>query len=120
MTQEEMSVETIAPIRHQLFEKYGKECIQDIIVGRVIPSRRAQAGHAAGAVGRAAMNLGRGFIVFETLEKQAERVAACRACDKHEELESREMCSMCACPILRKTTLTSEKCPHPDGSKWPE
>jgi hypothetical protein len=47
----------------------------------------------------------------------------CKKCDKFVE----ERCSICRCTIKRKlgifiknkAALKTEKCPHPDGSKWP-
>ncbi len=56
----------------------------------------------------------RGHEVKVTDKEYLERVYKCRTCDKIEN----GCCSICTCPIHEKCKYSTEKCPHPDGSRW--
>lgn len=42
------------------------------------------------------------------------RVAACMTCD----YRLGDDCAICGCPVHEKARWASERCPHPDGSRW--
>jgi len=42
------------------------------------------------------------------------RVLICGGCEKLKW----GVCKVCGCPIVSKSRLLDEVCPHPDGDKW--
>ncbi len=42
------------------------------------------------------------------------RLQICAHCDKRKGL----VCGVCFCPLIAKSQLEDEECPHPDGDKW--
>jgi len=42
------------------------------------------------------------------------RLVICSHCEKRNWF----MCGECGCPLIAKSRLDDEECPHPDGDKW--
>lgn len=47
-------------------------------------------------------------------ELSRKRLPVCAMCDKRKGF----VCGVCLCPLIAKSRLEDEECPHPDGDKW--
>jgi len=54
------------------------------------------------------------WILNRNDEEAKRRVLICGDCPKMKW----GVCTCCGCPIITKSRLLDETCPHPDGDKW--
>lgn len=71
-------------------------------------------GNAALAVARAMAAVARGEAVLVDRATRLARRAACAPCPAN----PGGRCVLCGCWVRAKTLLTTEECPHPEGSRW--
>ena len=64
-------------------------------------------------------NLGSDTKVWKMLAEKKEytdRYSTCNKCDKF--IKKTKQCSICNCFMPLKVMIKTQKCPHPEGSKW--
>lgn len=53
-------------------------------------------------------------LISRNNEMSRKRLVICAHC----ELREGFVCGVCTCPLIAKSRLDDEGCPHPEGDKW--
>ena len=78
---------------------------------KAAPSTLKKAANFAGAL---AQHVAAGLPVVSDEEYEA-RLAQCNNC----ELRHGDVCTSCGCNLSHKAWWKEQRCPHPNGDKWP-
>lgn len=89
-------------------EQYGMTLLSQAKEDKVeLPPLWKQAANAAKASWRAGQNVLTNYGDLKDSEKQDERLGLCLVCPQH----NNGRCAVCGCPLDRKTSFPTEKCP---------